>query len=159
VLAEIAEMREDLLSWNLLEHGLDSLTDGLRLIYREGRQRYRRVKRSHARDPTKVHDWRKRVKSLYYALDMLGAGDLPATAKLTKRADRLGDVLGEEHDLWMLASYVDGDEQLTDEHARQALLELIGRRRARLQHRALKIGASLYARKPKRFVERAREKL
>jgi len=154
VLADIAEMRRDLLRWNLLDHDPEALRVGLRSIYRDGRRRYRRVKRSRARDPERMHDWRKRVKSLYYALDMLGGKQTAATAKLTKRADRLGEVLGGEHDLWMLASFVEDDSRL-DRPMRERLLELIERRRKRLRKRALKLGARLYARKPSRFATRA----
>ncbi|HEV3093899.1 MAG TPA: CHAD domain-containing protein [Solirubrobacteraceae bacterium] len=153
VLADVAEMRGDLLRWNLLEHDSDALTAGLRSIYRDGRARYKRVKRSRARDPQRMHDWRKRVKSLYYALDMLGGKQATATAKLTRRADRLGEALGEEHDLWMLASFLESERQL-DDGTRKLLLELIERRREQLRKRALRLGASLYARKPDRFAAR-----
>jgi CHAD domain-containing protein len=154
VLADVAEMRHDLLRWNLLEHDSDALTAGLRSIYRDGRARYKRVKRSSARDPQRMHDWRKRVKSLYYALDMLGGKQATATAKLTRRADRLGEALGEEHDLWMLASFLESERQL-DDGTRELLLELIEQRREQLRKRALRLGARLYARKPARFAARA----
>jgi CHAD domain-containing protein len=154
VLADIAEMRRDLLRWNLLEHDHEALSVGLQAIYRDGRRRYKRVKRSRARDPERMHDWRKRVKSLYYALDMLGGKQASATAKLTRRADQLGDVLGEEHDLWMFASFIE-DEPRLDRHTRERLLALIERRRNRLRKRALELGSFLYARKPGRFATRA----
>jgi len=150
-LADIERMRGELLLWNLLEH---ALADGLRLIYRSGRRRYKRAQRSHGRDPERMHDWRKRVKSLYYALDMLGADEAPTTASLTRRANRLGDLLGHEHDLWMLASFLERDSELVEEDARALLLELIERRRERLRGRALALGARVYARKPKRFAAR-----
>ncbi|HEU0250193.1 MAG TPA: CHAD domain-containing protein [Solirubrobacteraceae bacterium] len=153
VLADIAEMRRDLLRWNLLEHDDEALSVGLQAIYRDGRRHYKRVKRSRERDPERMHDWRKRVKSLYYALDMLGGKRASATAKLTRRADRLGDVLGEEHDLWMFASFLE-DEPMLDRHTREQLLTLIERRRKRLRKRALKLGSHLYAHNPGRFAER-----
>jgi CHAD domain-containing protein len=158
VLADIAEMRRDLLRWNLLEHDSAALSVGLRAIYRDGRHRYKRVRRSRARDPERMHDWRKRVKSLYYALDMLGGKRAPATAKLTRRTDRLGEVLGEEHDLWMLKSFVE-DDRLLDRRTLELLLTLVERRRKRLRKRALKLGARLYARKPSRFAARTAKAL
>jgi CHAD domain-containing protein len=158
VLRDIGRMRGELLRWQGAEYDPDALALGLRLIYRSGRRRYRRVKRSHARDPERMHDWRKRVKSLYYALDMLGGKQARAMAAMTRRADRLGDVLGGEHDLWMLSEYVSA-QTLADQAARALLLELIERRREELRKQALKLGARLYARKPRRFAERAREAL
>jgi CHAD domain-containing protein len=154
VLADVAEMRRHLLRWNLLDHDADALVAGLRSIYRDGRRRYKRVEHSRTGDPERLHDWRKRVKSLYYALDTLGGRQLPATAKTTRRADRLGEVLGAEHDLWMLASFLQDEPELP-ERTRELLLALIEQRRGQLRKRALKLGARLYARRPARFAERA----
>jgi CHAD domain-containing protein len=154
VLADIAEMRRDLARWNLVEHDFAALGSGLEQIYREGRRRYRRVKREHPPDPEHLHDWRKRVKALYYALDMLGGPDAHGVVRrATRRADRLGDLLGEEHDLWMLYAYVEGHAHDFGEDlaARGKLLERIERRRARLRRRALELGARLYKRKPGAF--------
>ncbi len=153
VLADIATMRRRLARWKLLEHDFDALAPGLRRIYREGRRRRRRAKRGHAHRAQDLHDWRKRVKSLYYVLDMLGGADRKGARGPTRRADRLGDVLGEEHDLWMLGAYLERDPDVfgQDSTTRDALLERIGRRRKRLRKRALRLGARLYRRKPGSF--------
>jgi CHAD domain-containing protein len=73
-------------------------------------------------------------------------------AKLTRRSDALGELLGEEHDLALLAERVRAHGPLKRrKRARRALLRTIARRRARLREQALRNGARLYARKPKRF--------
>jgi CHAD domain-containing protein len=156
VLADIADMRRHLARWNLVEHDFDALAPGLQRIYREGRRRYTRVKREHGRSAEDVHDWRKRVKSLYYALDMLGGASAKGARSATRRAERLGDLLGEEHDLWMLRAYIEQhpDAFGGDSAAREKLLELTERRRKRLRKRALKLGKRLYERKPGDFTQR-----
>jgi CHAD domain-containing protein len=156
VLADIATMRTQLAQWNLIEHDFHALAPGLRRIYREGRQRARRVKRGHVRNAQDLHDWRKRVKSLYYVLDMLGCSDSIGARGATRRADRLGDLLGDEHDLWMLRAYLDQhpDAFAGDNATRDALLKRIERRRKCLRERALKLGARLYRRKPSSFTRR-----
>jgi CHAD domain-containing protein len=156
VLADIATMRRQLARWNLLEHDFQALAPGLQRIYREGRARHRRVKRDRARNPQDLHDWRKRVKSLYYVLDMLGDSHSKDARGATRSADRLGDLLGEEHDLWMLGAYVEQhpDAFGRDRAARDALLRHIERRRLRLRRRALALGARLYRRKPSSFTRR-----
>jgi CHAD domain-containing protein len=156
VLEDIAAMRRQLAQWNLVDRDFEALAPGLRRIYREGRHRHARVKRERARDAQDLHDWRKRVKSLYYALDMLGAKKAKGPRRATRRADRLGELLGEEHDLWMLGAYVEEHpEALAGETpARKKLLKRIERRRKRLRKRALKLGARLYKRKPGRFTRR-----
>jgi CHAD domain-containing protein len=156
VLADIAAMRRQLARWNLLERDFDTLEPGLRRIYREGRNRGKRAMRSHARDAQDLHDWRKRVKSLYYVLDMLGGAKSTDARKARRRADLLGDLLGEEHDLWMLRVFIEEHTQVfqDDEPTRRALLDRIERRRGRLRERALKLGARLYERKPRDFARR-----
>jgi CHAD domain-containing protein len=156
VLADIAAMRDQLARWSLVDHDFGTLAPGLRRIYREGRHRYLHCKREHGREAQHVHDWRKRVKSLYYALDMLGAKKAKGTRRAVRRADRLGDLLGGEHDLWMLHTYVEEHPQAfcEDAAARTVLLELIERRRRRLRKRALALGARLYKRKPDKFTRR-----
>lgn len=167
VLEDIAAMRQQLAHWNLLERDFEDLAPGLRRIYEEGRTRYGHAKdeQRHAdvKDPhppsdQAMHDWRKRVKSLYYVLDMLGGKHAPGARKATRRADRLGDLLGTEHDLWMLGLYASEHPEVfgEDTRAREDLLALIGRRRKRLRKRALKLGARLYKRSPASFTRRLR---
>jgi CHAD domain-containing protein len=158
VLRDIAAMRDQLARWSLVDTDFETLAPGLRRIYREGRRRYTRCAREHGRDEQDVHDWRKRVKSLYYALDMLGAKKVKGARRVTRRADRLGDLLGSEHDLWVLCSYVDAHPELfaEDQAAEAELLKRIGQRRRRLRKRALKLGVRLYKHKPDRFTHRSR---
>jgi CHAD domain-containing protein len=156
VLEDIATMRRQLARWNLVDRDFQALAPGLRRIYREGRHRHAHVERGHVHNAQDLHDWRKRVKSLYYALDMLGARKAKGARRATRRADRLGELLGEEHDLWMLRLYVEEHPEAfsADGPARDALLERIERRRERLRRRALKLGKRLYNLKPGKFTRR-----
>lgn len=156
VLADIAAMRDQLARWSLVDTDFATLSPGLRRVYREGRHRYARCARADGSDEQDVHDWRKRVKSLYYALDMLGAKKAKGARRATRRADRLGDLLGSEHDLWMLCAYVEAHPEAfgTGTAAKDELLRLIEQRRRRLRKRALSLGARLYKRKPGKFTRR-----
>jgi CHAD domain-containing protein len=160
VLDDVAEMRRELSHWNLLDHELHALTPGLRRIYREGRRRFARVKRKNAR-PQDLHDWRKRVKALYYALDMLGGENAKGARGVTKRTERLGEALGEEHDLWMLSMYIEEHPQALgqSDRSREVLLHLIAKRRKRLRDRALAAGARVYSDPPGKFTRRIAQAL
>jgi CHAD domain-containing protein len=155
-LEDIAAMRRQLAQWSIVDCDFQALGPGLRRIYRQGRRRHADIEHGRAEDAQDLHDWRKRVKSLYYALDMLGAKKAKGTRKATRRADRLGELLGEEHDLWMLCVYIEQhpDALGGDAIARDTLQELIERRRRRLRKRALKLGARLYKRRPGKFTRR-----
>ena len=162
---------------------LGALEPALARIYSSGRKRMRRAARaSGARSRGRAqHAWRKRVKDLRYAAEMLdragareraGAGRKGAArkarsqsafaAKVARRADDLGELLGEEHDLAVLAGHVrarrraPGAPGEMGSGSRKALSKAIARRRRRLRARALREGARLYDRAPKSFVRRLR---
>ena len=66
------------------------------------------------RSPTgeQFHTLRKRVKDLGYQMDFM-AKRVPAAGKrLRRKADRLGELLGWHHDLWLLANRVAAMDQL-----------------------------------------------
>ena len=87
------------------------------------------------------------------------------SSKLAKRADKLQERLGDEHDLALLAARVSASggplagKGKRRRRTRKALLKLIARRRKRLRKRALREGKRLYKSKPKRFSRRAHRQL
>jgi CHAD domain-containing protein len=107
-----------------------------------------------------MHRWRKRVKDLRYAAEMLERVQPRARALATvaRRADKLGERLGEEHDLAVLGEWVraNGKHAGARRPARRRLLKAIDRRRRRLRLRALDDGGRLYRRGAGDFVARVR---
>ena len=165
-------------------HERELLEPGLRRVYGQGRRRYRRARAAKGERTAAMHEWRKRVKDLRYLGEMLQrqpspppafAVSLPGGAaarrerpdqpsqslrKLARRADGLGEMLGEEHDLAVLAARVrrshgkDAVEPKLGRGTRRALLKAIAKRRRKLQRRALKQGRTLYGDPTKKFVAR-----
>jgi CHAD domain-containing protein len=109
------------------------LEEGLRGIYRKGRRKF--AKAGDRAGTEALHEWRKDVKYLLNALQLLGL----AESKPAKRAGRLAERLGEDHDLALLGRDA------------PALHPTIEERRARLRKDALALGKKLYAKKPKRY--------
>lgn len=137
---------------------------GLGRIYKRGRRAMRRARRRE--DDAAMHEWRKRAKDLRYASEALtarGAGSAQKRMrKLARHADELGELLGEERDLALLAERVRRERRRAfkgDRKGHRALLQAIARRRRRLRRRAFERGEALYARKPKRFLRRVRKSL
>jgi CHAD domain-containing protein len=187
MLDELRALRARVAAWTLTDGpGIGLLEPGLRRLYRRGQVRYRRAARGRGDRAAALHEWRKRVKDLRYAAEVLdrqdpdgrtgkrrgkrgSAGGKRARAerdaagvdRLARRADELGEVLGEEHDLAVLAQHVrtegasDAGVEL-GRRTRKALLKLIARRRKELRRRALREGERLYRRRPRRFVARVR---
>jgi CHAD domain-containing protein len=162
VTAELRSFRARAAGWPLSAgSGTTSAEAGLEGIYRQGRRRRRRAKKAGKKHRTEaMHRWRKRVKELRYAaemLDRIGPSSM-RLAKLAKRADRLGEVLGEDHDLAMLAEWVQrsGKSSGAKRPTRRRLLKLIGTRRRKLARRAFQEGARIYRRPSAEFRLRVR---
>jgi CHAD domain-containing protein len=119
------------------------LEDGLRRVYRKGRKAFSRA--GMRRTAEALHEWRKQVKYLHDALAALEGAAGGKAAKIAKRAEKLADRLGDDHDLAVLAQR---------RRAPKKLRKLIAGRRKKLQKRALRLGEKLYGRKPKRLAAR-----
>jgi CHAD domain-containing protein len=109
-------------------------------------------------DPTveNLHEWRKRVKDLWYhdrLLKPAWPGLLDAQAK---EAHTLSDLLGDDHDLSVLTERLRDDPPTVDV---DDVLELIEQRRAELMAQARSLGRRVYAEKPKAFARRLRRYL
>jgi CHAD domain-containing protein len=116
--------------------------DGIVTSYTRGREAFARA--DSVPTTENLHEWRKRVKDLWYHQRLLRDswdGVLKAEAKESKR---LSQVLGDDHDLAVLAEHVSDPE----------VLELIGYRREELLGRARELGRLVYAEKPKAFRRR-----
>jgi hypothetical protein len=182
VAEQLSGVRARVTKWKLPAHRSASrlTAPGLERIYRAGRGGRRRAGRRSA-TPRVLHRWRKQVKDLRYAAEVLDvreaarAGSRHADkrhskqskraarrarriAKVARRADGLGEMLGEEHDLMLLAERVRAHRPLRRgrKRTRKRLLRAIAQRRKRLRERALREGERLYARKPGRFVRNVR---
>jgi CHAD domain-containing protein len=149
--AAIAEALVRTPTWTFEGDGVDVLRPGLRRIYRRGRRAMRA-----ARDeptPDNLHAWRKRVKDLWYATEIVRAAQPKHLERVARRAHKLSGLLGDHHDLHLLRAYVTSHPQcFEDEASRSALVAVIDRRSARLGEKALARGRRLYAGKPKPFV-------
>ncbi len=155
VAGELRAVRERVAGWELTARDAKLVEPGLERLYREGRRDLRSARRR--QDSEALHQWRKRVKDLRYVAETLDRGD-KRIHRVARRADRLGETLGEEHDLALLARAVRERRKrfAGDRAARKALLKLIARRRAKLRRRALRDGERLYRRRPRAFVRRLR---
>jgi len=105
--------------------------------------------------PECLHEWRKQSKYLLYQMQLLDPLAPERIGKIAKRAHRLSDRLGDDHDLTVLrAKAVAHKSAFRVRGELEALLDAIAHRQSRLRKTAFKIGAKLYARKLARFHKR-----
>ena len=101
------------------------------------------------------HNWRKRVKYLRYQLESIEMIWPEAIQAHAHRLDELGEVLGAEHDLSVLADVVLADPAACpDPQERTLLLAVIYQSRFELQTAVAPLGESLYAEEPEAFTDR-----
>lgn len=137
-------------AWKYDSDGFDALDPGLRRVYRRGRRAMRAAR--HQASNEHMHEWRKRSKDLWHAVQILRPASPKRMKALAKRAHQLSDLLGDDHDLAVLRErVVKGSVAFEQPSTRTALLAVIDRRRAALQREALDLGAKIYDRPPKRF--------
>ena len=151
VVAVVARARNRLARWKLAHDGWPALKPGVRRIYRRGRAAWRQA-RSGPSDEN-LHEWRKRVKDLRYVMDLLEPVWTPVMKPFAKEVDELGDLLGDDHDLAMLAAAVDADAEVDRDHRREVMAAIDAHRRKR-QDAAWALAPRIYSETPAAFVRR-----
>lgn len=130
-----------------------AVAPGLERVYRRSRSDLGRVI-SKGTDGT-FHEWRRNAKYLRYQLETLEPIWPDVVGGHAARLNELGEVLGIDHDLFVLADCVREDPAACPSpKARRLLVALVDEARADLQEEALTLGASLYAEKPQAFAGR-----
>jgi CHAD domain-containing protein len=108
-------------------------------------------------EETAFHEWRKRVKDLGYQTQTLRDLWPPVLKRLRSELDKLGDLLGKEHDLTVVRkALLKRAESGIRKDDLRALLGLVEQREFELQAEAQTIGRRVYAEKPRGFVRRMR---
>ncbi len=154
----LAGVRDDLVAarkrarhWSLEEAGWAALAGGLARTYGNARRAMRRTLRTG--DAHDSHEWRKGVKYHGAQARLLRAmkpGVLKDEAKL---AARLGDILGERHDIDLfLDAMARAPARFGDIVTVTQLAGLARLRVARLDRRSRRLGELLFAGKPGRHV-------
>lgn len=141
--------REEIAAWPLEDDSWDLIEAGLLRGYRRGRRAMKRARSGERAED--VHEWRKRTKDLWYDLRLLHGTWKPVVGETAGQAHELADLLGDHHDLDLLAADLRA-RQTIDE--REAIYKLIERRQQQLLKRAIKLGERLFAEKPKAFRRR-----
>ncbi len=158
VVIELRAVRARVERREMRERDFRLLAPGLEDIYTRGRRRMRTARRRQSVEA--LHAWRKRVKELRYATETLDRGGkaYKPVRRVARRADRLGEMLGEDHDLALLEARVRERSRAFagERKVRKRLLRLIAARRRKLRKRALREGERLYRHPPRRFVSRVK---
>lgn len=148
--ATVAEAGAGISSWPISSDSWRLLEPGIKRGYREGRKALAQVHEDGRAG--NVHELRKRAKDLWYQLRLLERSWPGLLEPAAEQAHQLTDLLGDHHDLAVLAE--DLGERSGLDHSRPAFEALIERRQRPLLDAALELADRLYAEKPKHFTRR-----
>jgi CHAD domain-containing protein len=153
--AMIEASRAGVEAWPLDGPAWKLVKKGLATSYRRSRKRFRDTVSEPT--PEAVHEWRKRVKDLWYHQRLIRGSWPEMIDGLADQTHELSDLLGDHHDLTVLAEDARSRAaELGDGDAQEALMELIERRQDELLDAAIPIGERLFAEDPKPYVRRIR---
>jgi CHAD domain-containing protein len=148
--AMLKEARERVDEWPLERDSFDAVADGLERTYRRGRRAFKAALEEQGAE--ELHEWRKRVKDLWYHHTLLRDLWPPVMNSIGDETHELSDRLGDDHDLVVLAAWVRGHLEPDGEFS-----EAVIRRRGELQAEAFALGARVYAEKPSAYIRRMGE--
>lgn len=141
-------------NWPLGADAFADLAAGLKRTYKQSRKRF-----AIATDNSTVeniHEWRKRVKDLWYQVRLLKKVWPAELSAFADELEKLGDYLSDHHDLDLLLQRVaeHAKERKDDDPEVETLIALIDERRSELRLQSKLLGERVYAEKPTEFVSR-----
>ena len=139
--------------WKLHHSGWKLLAPGLDTAYSEGRDAFEAL----GDEPSfeAVHELRKRGKDLWYQVRLLRDAWEPVLGPTAEEIHEFTDLLGDHHDLAVLAADLDGRDEIGSAH-KNVMYELIASEGASLLSDARSLGARVYAEAPKAHLKRLR---
>jgi CHAD domain-containing protein len=138
----------------LKKSGAAAFVPGLRRVYRRGRRRMAKAYAAEM-DPHQFHDWRKRVKYLWYHIVILETIRPEILTSLAEDLHLLSEILGESHDLEVLRELLaTHPEEFAAGADYPVLLATLRNKRQAMEQQARPLGTRIYATRPKKFARR-----
>lgn len=144
--------------WTPTRHVWREVGAGLEASYRRARSAMQEAYRQDTAEC--FHEWRKSVKAHRYQRQLLAAMWPESEQGQLTELERLGDILGQDHDLFMLRqALAERVVSLAHEADYATVVAAIDERHARLRHEAAPLGERLFAAEPKEFRRLTRARL
>lgn len=150
--AMIQTARLRVASWPIEADSYAAVEGGLHKIYRRGRNRLDDA--TEAPSTGAFHEWRKRVKYLWYSTRLLRFIWPDPTEELADQIHDLSDYLGDAHDMAELNGLLRERSLVPDEASRLAFISHLDNEQESLHAQAIEQGRRIYRESPDDFVER-----
>ncbi|MCF8242810.1 MAG: CHAD domain-containing protein [Melioribacteraceae bacterium] len=101
------------------------------------------------------HDWRKRVKYLWYHSNILMPMNYRVMKRLEQKLDMLSDHLGHEHDFAVLLMFIESNPSYLDnEEQFKTLIGMVNKLRFDMRAKAWQLGEKIYNEEPAAFIDK-----
>jgi hypothetical protein len=144
---DLADLAARLPAITFNAHGTRWFERGLRRTYRSGRRAFREARA--APNAAAIHEWRKRVKDLWYEAQIVA----PAWPEvLNARVEMLHDLsrlLGDHHDVWALDAHVAENRRRFGKVTARRIAAVAERRLVEIERAIFEKGAFAYAESPR----------
>lgn len=147
--AALTQIRTRAAHWKAPGKGWTAFAPGLSLSYAQARKLMARTQAN--RSDEALHKWRSRVKHHWYHSRLLTPIWPEMMQPHADLADRLGETLGDHHDLAVLRATLPGPLSVEQAHA---LKRLIRRVQKRQEAEAFHLGSRLFAEPPEALADR-----
>ena len=149
----LEDAKEEMQELSFNEKGFRAFKKGLKRVYKRGRKAA--VKARKKLTSENHHEWRKRVKYLWYHIRIL-KDTWPAGLKgYAKELHNLSDLLGDDHDLFDLRAKLYEDFNTPEYKVELKELDALIHKMSREKRtKAWQLGEKIYAEKPKQFIKR-----
>jgi len=151
---QLETVRKNLDEWDLKDLKPGQLGKGLKQVYRRGRKAMKAAGENPSGE--QYHEWRKRVKYLWYQVRLLQDA-WPAVMKGYRRSlHQLSGLLGDEHDLYVLQKATSGSGPLSPLPAevKDKLNTALQNKREEIQSGLWPLARKIYQEKPGAFSSR-----
>jgi CHAD domain-containing protein len=145
----LTQIRRSAKGWSWKKVDIPVLAAAVRRSYRKARRAMETARDGGS--ATDFHEWRKRVKTLWYALRLLE--ERVPRRQLVADLDHVETWLGEDHNLLTFRTHVLGSRRV-GKSAHAEIKTRSGSRQAALRRRALALGTRLFDPTPRAFIQR-----
>lgn len=144
--------QKKMVTWPVEEDNIKIILPNIKRVYKRGRKAMLKAKEEPS--PEIYHEWRKRVKYLWYQLRLLEDLWPNFFDAWEDEVHQLADFLGDDHDLMVLKLKIEKKTFAISEEQQELLLAIIKKTSENLRNQAHEIGNLIYAEKPKVFKKR-----
>ena len=145
--------RSRVFDWPISGDNFKIIKKNLRRIYKQGQRDMYAVFNEAIKE--NVHEWRKRVKNLWYSMRILSNLWPEIMSPLVTLLGKLSDILGDTNDMFLLKErIITNQSKFKDDQHTKELINFIDRRIIDLLRDARSIGRKVYSEDSKYFVGR-----